>query len=169
MKSPAHHLGNVLNPGEGAAPFAQTVEDAGGYFLLPLLAQVPHGVLPHQQQHRDVVGVTAGNGGEAVGGAGAGAGHGDAHLSGGPGIAVSDFDAQAFVASGEGSNVRLAERAPERGEATAGEPGYVTYAFLFEGFDDGFGSTHGNTSPFRTGGAMYCPLPPAPPPKAAPR
>ena len=142
----AHDLGDVLDAGEGAAPLAETIEDAGGDFLLPLLAEVAQGVLAHEEQHGDVVGVAAGDAGEAVGCAGAGAGHGDADLAGGAGVAVGDLDAEAFVAGGEGPDAGGAQGTPEGVEAAAGESGYVAYSFLFEGFDDGFGSTHGCTS-----------------------
>ena len=142
----AHDLGDVLDAGEGAAPLAEAVEDGGGDLLLPLLAEVAQGVLAHEEQHGDVVGVAAGDAGEAVGGAGAGAGHGDADLAGGAGVAVGDFNAEAFVAGGEGPDGGGAQGAPEGGEATAGESGYVAYSFLFEGIDDGLGSTHGDTS-----------------------
>ena len=69
-ESAAHYPGDVLDAGEGAAPFAEAVKDAGRDFLLPFLAQVAEGVLAHQQEDGDVVGVAAGDGGEAVGGAG---------------------------------------------------------------------------------------------------
>ena len=98
----AHDLGDVLDAGEGAPPLAEAVKDAGGYFLLPFLAQVAQGMLAHEEQHGDVVGVAAGDAGETVGGAGAGAGHGDADLAGGAGVTVGNLNAQAFVAGGEG-------------------------------------------------------------------
>ena len=136
----AHDLGNVLDPGEGATPLAEAVEDAGRDLLLPLLAEVPHGVLAHEEQHGDVIGVAAGDAGEAVGGAGPGAGHGDADVAGGAGVAVGDFDAEALVAGGKGTDRRGPQRAPEGVQAAAGESGYVTYSFLFQGPDNGFGS-----------------------------
>ena len=142
----AHDLGNILDTSEGAPPLAEAVEDAGGDLLLPLLAEVPHGVLAHEKQHGNVVGVAAGDAGEAVGGAGPGAGHGDADLAGGAGIAVGDLNAEALVAGGKGPDVGSAQGAPEGGQAAAGESGYVTYSFLFQGPDNGFGSTHGCTS-----------------------
>ena len=74
---------------------------------------------------------------------GAGAGHSDAYLSGGAGVAVGDFHAEPLVAGGEGADgVGLAQGAPQRGQAAAGESGYVTHPFQFQGFDDGFGATH---------------------------
>ena len=106
------------------------------------------GVLAHEEQHGYVVGVAAGDGGEAVGGAGAGAGHGDAHLAGGAGVAVGNLNAEALVAGGKGPDAGAAQWPPEGSQAAAGESGYVTYSFLFEGFDNGFGSTHGGTSPW---------------------
>ena len=142
----AHDLGDVLHAGEGATPLAEAVEDAGGDLLLPFLAEVPHGVLAHEEQHGDVIGVAAGDAGEAVGGAGPGAGHGDADLAGGAGVAVGDLNAEALVAGGKRPDGRGAQGAPEGGQAAAGESGYVTYSFLFQGPDNGFGSTHGCTS-----------------------
>ena len=103
-------------------------------------------MLAHEEQDGDVVGVAAGDASQAVGCAGSGAGHGDADLTGGAGVAVGDLDAEAFVAGGEGADAGGAQGTPEGVQATAGESGYVAYSFLFEGFDDGFGSTHGYTS-----------------------
>ena len=146
-ESAPHYLGDVLHTGESAAPLAQAVKDAGRDFLLPFLAQVAEGVLAHQQQDGDVVGVAAGDGGEAVGGARAGAGHGDAHLAGGAGVAVGNLHAQPLVAGREGADgVGLAQGSPERRQAAAGESGYVTHTFQFQGFDDGFGATHNGSS-----------------------
>ena len=103
-------------------------------------------MLAHEEQHGNIVGVAAGDAGEAVGGAGPGAGHGDADLTGGASVAVGDLDAEALVAGGKGPDGGGAQRAPEGVQAAAGESGYVTYSFLFEGPDYGFGSTHGCTS-----------------------
>ena len=140
-------MGNILDASKGAPPLAQAVKDAGGYFLLPFLAQVAEGMLPHQQQHGDIVGVAAGDGGKAVGGAGAGAGHGDAYCAGSAGVAVGDFHAETLVARRKGADGSgLAQRPPQRGQTAAGEPGYVTHPFQFQGFDYGFGATHNGSS-----------------------
>ena len=127
----AHNLGDVLDAGEGAAPLAQAVEDAGGDLLLPLLAEVPQRVLTHKEQHGNVVGIATGDAGEAVGGARPGAGHGDADLTRGAGVAVGNLNAEALVAGGKGPYRGGAQGAPEGGESTAGKTGYVTYSFLF--------------------------------------
>ena len=158
MKARRMTWGMSWTRGEGAAPLAEAVEDAGGDFLLPFLTEVARRVLAHEEQHGNVVSVAAGDGGEAIGGAGAGAGHGDADFAGGAGVAVGDFNAEAFVAGGKGADAGAAERTPEGSQAAAGESGYVTYSFLFQGFDNGFSSTHGGTS-HRLGWLGFSPSP----------
>ena len=107
-------------------------------------------MLAHEKQDGDVVGVTTGDGGEAVGSARAGPGHGNAHLTGGPGVAVGNFHAEAFVASCEGSDGRgITQRFPKRSQTSAGEPGYVTYSLFFQCLNNGVGSTHNGSFPIR--------------------
>ena len=146
-KSAPQHLRNILDARKSAAPLAQAVKDAGRHFLLPFLPQVAERMLPHQQQDGDVVGIAAGDGGQAVSSARPGAGHGDAHLAGGAGVAVGDFHAQPLVPRRKWSDAgRLAQRPPQRRQTAAGEPGYVTHPFLFQGFDHSFGATHNGPS-----------------------
>ena len=129
-------------------------------------------MLPHQQQHGDVVGVTAGDGGEAVGSPRPGSRHRHAYRAGGAGVSVGNLHAQPLVPRRKGTDSRrTAQRPPQRGQAAAGKSGYVTYSFLLEGFDHGFGATHNGSSPFllinKAGWSGYarrpdagrCPLP----------
>ena len=107
-------------------------------------------MLAHEKQDGDVVGVTTGDGGEAVGSARSGSGHGNANLTGGPGVAISNFHAEAFVASCEGSDGRgITQRFPKRSQTSAGEPGYVTYSLFFQCLNNGVGSTHNGSFPIR--------------------
>ena len=142
----AHDGRDVLYAGHGALPLDEAVEDAGGDFLLDLAAHATEGVLAHEEQDGDVVGVGAGDAGEGVGGAGAGAGEGDAHLTGGAGEAVGDLDAHALVAGGEHRDLLgRPEGGPEGCLAAAGETGDVPDSFLFQGVDNCVAASHGCT------------------------
>ena len=160
----AHNGRNVLDAGHGALPLDETVEDTGRHFLLNLAAHAAQGMLSHQQQHRNVVGVSSGDAGKGVGGAWAGAGQRYAHLSGGAGIAVGDFHAHALVAGGEdGYLLRGPQGRPEGGFTAAGETGDVSDSFFFQSVDYCVAASHGRSPAVafmssRIGGMIRLPL-----------
>ena len=78
-------------------PFHQAVKDGGRNFLLYLLSHAAKGVLSHEQEYGDVIGIAPGYTGQGVGGSGAGARHGHSHFARGARIAVSNLDSQPFM------------------------------------------------------------------------
>ena len=123
---------------------SKMLEGTSCWISRPML---PRGMLPHEEQDRDVVGVGPGDAGQGVGGAGGpGAGEGHADLPGGAGVAVGDLDAHALVAGGEdGYLLRRPQGRPEGGLAAASEPGDVSDSFLFQSVDYCVAASHGRS------------------------
>ena len=115
-----HEAGNIVHACKGPTPFDQTIENTRRHLLLVLLAEIPQGMLSHEQEHRHIVRIAIGDAGQGVGGPWTGAAHGHPHFAGGAGIAVGDFDAETFVAGGKDANaVRRPQWLPERRQAPA--------------------------------------------------
>jgi hypothetical protein len=84
---------NFIGPGKRALPFDQPIKNSTGDLLLVIFSEFAQGMLPHQQQHRYVVGITSGNARQRIRRPRSRAGHGDAHVTRGASVAVGNLDA----------------------------------------------------------------------------